>query len=144
MTAPESPVKRRFWTIYGVLAALGLLALLVMTTLTGEPAQLSMALKAGAAAEASQVYTGCQSYMAEYGALPQTSENYRLIKILCGDNPRKIEFISLKPRQLSPNGEDIDPWKTPFRITFDPDFKIHVISAGPDKIFGTPDDIANQ
>ena len=142
MTVDEQPVKKRFWTIYGVLALI-LLVLLVMATSTG-PAQFTLALKAEASDEAGQIHTACQSYAVEYGAFPQTPENYRLIKILCGDNPRKIEFISLKPRQVSPNGEMIDPWGTPFRITFDPGAEVHVISAGPDKIFGTPDDITNQ
>jgi len=37
-----------------------------------------------------------------------------------------------------------NPWGTPFRITFGPNSDVSVISAGPDKIFGTPDDITNQ
>ena len=45
---------------------------------------------------------------------------------------------------MNPNGEIIDPWKTPYRIIFDTDSKVHIVSAGPDKIFGTPDDITSQ
>jgi hypothetical protein len=111
-------------------------------------AGIGSGLKASPRAKASnqiiQICTACQNYATEYGTLPPTSENYRLIKILSGDNPRGIPFITLRPSDLSPNGEMIDPWKTPFRITFDPDSKVHVVSAGPDKIFGTPDDITNQ
>ena len=143
MTTTEKAPKKRFWTIQGV--SLVLLVLLVLAALTlTSTGPLKSAVRAKASIQASQIYTACQAYKTEYGTLPESSENYRLIKILCGDNPRKIEFLTLKPSDLSPNGEMIDPWKTPFRIIFDPDSKIHVISAGPDKIFGTPDDITNQ
>ena len=91
-----------------------------------------------------QIYTACQAFRTEYGGLPESPENCRLKKILGGDNPRGIEFLFTRPTDLNPNGEMIDPWGTPFRITFDPDSKVHVISAGPDKIFGTADDIPNQ
>lgn len=91
-----------------------------------------------------QIMTACQNYQIEYGALPQASENSRLVAILCGDNPRKIECFAPSRNDLNPNHEVIDFWKTPFRITFRPDSKIEVISAGPDKIFGTQDDITNQ
>ena len=95
-------------------------------------------------AMASQLKAACLGYMAEYGALPSTSENYRLIKILKTDNPRSITFLNLKPSDLNANGELIDSWGTPYRITFDSDSKVHVVSAGPDKIFGTPDDVPDK
>jgi hypothetical protein len=142
MTESDKPVKKRRWTIYGVCALFIILAFTLLLPGRGGPGRA--AFKAEASEEANQVYIACQSYLTEYRTLPQTSENYRLIKILCGDNPRKMEFISLKPRQVSPNGEDIDPWGTPFRIIFSSGTNVDVISAGPDKIFGTPDDITNQ
>lgn len=142
MTLAEQQRKKRSWTPYGVLAATIVLAFLIVCIPGGGPGR--MALKVEASDEARQISIGCQGYKTEYGALPKTSENYRLIKILCGDNPKQIAFVYLKQWELNPNGEMIDPWGTPFRITFDPDSKIHIISAGPDKIFGTPDDIANQ
>jgi hypothetical protein len=55
-----------------------------------------------------------------------------------------METKALEPGDQNPQDEILDPWGIPFRITFDPDSKTHVISAGPDKIFGTPDDITNQ
>jgi len=143
MTADEQPVKKRSRTIYGVVA-LALFILLVMAGLDGSGPHLVVARSAKASSQASLIGVGCQAYETEYGTLPPTLENHRLIKILCGDNPHKIEFLSLKPSDISPNGEMIDPWGTPFRITFDSDSKVLVISAGPDKIFGTPDDITNQ
>ena len=76
--------------------------------------------------------------------MPETTDNTRLQKILSGDNPRKIAFLLLKPTDLNSTGEMIDSWGTPFRITYGPESTVHVISAGPDKIFGTTDDITNQ
>ena len=75
---------------------------------------------------------------------PDASNNARLIMILSGDNPRKIEFIKLKPPVLNSNGEVQDEWGMPLQISIGVHTKIRVTSAGPDKIFGTPDDIANQ
>ncbi len=91
-----------------------------------------------------QIQTACTAYMAEYGTLPSTAENYQLIKILKKDNPRGIIFLNTSPQDMNANGELIDPWGTPLRITFDSNSKVHAISAGPDKVFGTPDDVTNQ
>jgi type II secretory pathway pseudopilin PulG len=143
MANTELARKKRFWTPYGVLAMLLVLVLLVAASLPGS-GPLKAGIRVAVLNQVSQIYTACQNYQIEYGTLPETSENYRLKKILCGDNPRKIEFLSLKTGQINPNGEIIDPWGTPFRITFDSDSKVHVISADPDKIFGTADDITNQ
>jgi type II secretory pathway pseudopilin PulG len=125
-------------------AILAILFALALAMLVGEPAQLSMALKAQAGIAITQIQTACLNYYTEYSTPPESSENYRLIKILCGDNPRRIAFLSVMPRDLNPNGEMIDSWGTPFRITFDSDNKVRVISAGPDKIFGAADDITSQ
>jgi len=141
MNPTEKLVKKKFWTPYGVLAFLIILVFIISIP-GGAPGRAAFIAKASN--YVSQIDTACQAYRTEYGTLPPTSENYRLKKILCGDNPRGIPFITLKPSDLSPNGDMIDPWKTPFRIVFDPESKVHVISAGPDKIFGTPDDITND
>ena len=50
--------------------------------------------------------------------------------------------MTIKPSQLSANGQVVDEWGTPLRMTIDD--KIYVTSAGPDKIFGTADDMANR
>jgi len=102
------------------------------------------ASSARAQAVVSLIETACMAYKIEYGAFPSTSENYRLVKILTTDNPRGIAFINVKSSDLTPNGDLIDPWKTPVRITFDSNSKVHAASAGPDKVFGTPDDVTNQ
>jgi type II secretory pathway pseudopilin PulG len=140
----ESPDKPKS-TKYLRCANLGVLVLiLIMALLPNSPGHLEGAKRASVTNHANQIFSACTAYHAEYGELPSTSENYRLVKILVGDNPRKIEFLSLKPSDLTPNGDMIDSWGTPFRIGFDSASKVHVVSVGPDKIFGTPDDITNQ
>lgn len=95
-----------------------------------------------------QLAVSCTLYETEYGTYPSTSENYRLYIILNGgnfltDNPRKIQFMSFNAKDISPNGEVLDPWKTPYRIVFD-DKGVLVTSAGKDKLFGTKDDLTNR
>ena len=143
MTETEKPVRKRRWTFYGV-AALILFILFVVACLDGSGPNIRVARRMYTSNQVSLINAACQNYAIEYGALPPTSENYRLKKILCGDNQRKIEFLTLNPKDVSPNGEMIDPWGTPFRINFYSGTNVDVISAGPDKIFGTPDDITNQ
>jgi hypothetical protein len=108
------------------------------------PRALTAAKRAKAQNEISQITTACENYKNEYFVLPDSTENYRLTKVLCGDNPRKIAFLTPGPSDMNANGELIDPWGTPFRITFDAKSGPHAVSAGPDKIFGTKDDITNQ
>jgi hypothetical protein len=148
MNPTEKPVKKRSREPNPFLEAALVLAIILVLIgdilMGGMDSGLKAPPRAKAANDIVQICIACQNYVTKYGTLPPSSENYRLTKILCGDNPRGITFINLMPSKLNPNGEMIDPWGTPFRITFDPNFKVHVISAGPDKIFGTPDDITNQ
>ena len=136
------PAKRKVWTVYGVVALV--LGLALLSTIPGGPGNLRAAIRAKAANETNQIQTACLAYYAEYGQMPDSPENSRLIKSLTGDSPRKIQFLVLNPRDLNSKGEMIDPLGTPFRITFDADSTVHVTSAGPDKVFGTADDLTNQ
>jgi len=63
------------------------------------------------------------------------------MKELAGDNPRKIEFISLMPQHFNEKGEVVDIWGTPLRLSVaDPEHPV-IQSAGPDKQWNTPDDM---
>jgi len=149
MTKEENPVTQAegvsrptTWLPYFFLAVIVILGLGVL--FPAGKGEVYPATKAKAHALESQLETACMAYMSVYGALPSTSENYRLVKILCEDNPRKIAFLAVKQPDINPNGDLIDSWGTPSRITFESDSKVGAISAGPDKIFGTPDDITNR
>ena len=37
-------------------------------------------------------------------------------------NPKKIVFLEISKKSLSPNGNFLDPWKTPYQITVDVDY----------------------
>ena len=86
----------------------------------------------------------CLSYAVEYNRLPPDSNNQRLTAALTGDNTRHVAFLSLSKNQLNANGEMIDRWGTPLKINFQGTSGIQVASAGPDKVFGTFDDIVSN
>lgn len=88
------------------------------------------------------------SYDTEYSRFPAAADNLTLTKILTGtsdvENPRTIAFLSVRSSEIGAKGEIIDPWGTPYQFFVTVDGKFHTRSAGPDKIFGTADDISNQ
>lgn len=88
-----------------------------------------------------QIERGVRFYEVEYGTLPPANDNAGLIKALTGDNPRSIKFEVFDPTQLNAEGELLDPWGTPFQVSIDAEPRIHINSAGPDRRFGTKDDI---
>lgn len=91
-----------------------------------------------------QLSIACHQYKQAYGTYPELSENRAVIAALTGENSRKIVFFEPNPRQLNENGELLDRWGTPIRITFLPDEAPFFVSAGKDKTFGTPDDIKDK
>jgi hypothetical protein len=92
----------------------------------------------------SQIYTGVMAYQQEYGRLPSTSDNRDLIRILEGDNPHKTVFVALNSWATNAAGDAIDRWDTPIRINFnDPNMPL-VESAGPDRVWKTPDDLVGS
>ena len=91
-----------------------------------------------------QIREATQSFDTEYGFYPTASDNATVIKILTGaadeENRRRIAFMNVKPSDLNAKGELLDPWGTPFDLSVFMNGNLHVRSAGPDKIFDTPDD----
>jgi len=84
------------------------------------------------------------SYVQDNGEVPVSSENYRLVQIFTGNGSDKNSYFTPNSRTVNANHEFIDGWGTPLRISFVSKDNILIRSAGPDKIFGTPDDITNQ
>lgn len=142
------PKRSAFWWTVQILTALAILAILVGLAFPRLECGPVSSFKAHAATMANQLMIACDIYKVEYGAYPETSENYRLYLILNGEksskgNFRGIQFMSFNKKDMSPNGEILDPWKTPYRIVFDDKGPL-ITSAGKDKIFGTKDDIDNR
>jgi hypothetical protein len=92
----------------------------------------------------SKIQTACLSYMTEYDRLPPSSDNQKLAAALMGNNSRHIVFVSFSRNELNSKGEIVDRWGTPLQITLQGTSTIQVTSAGPDKIFGTADDIVSN
>ncbi len=140
----ETIKKKRGCAGYAAVACgLSLFVLMMCVNLPG-PGVTTAARKAKASNTLTQIQTAYLAYYTEFGEWPHATENARLIKILEGDNPRGIPFLTLRPIDVDPSGSVIDPWGTPYRISVGADSKIKMISAGPDKTFGTPDDITSQ
>jgi len=95
-------------------------------------------------AMATMMRDACLNYMVEYNRLPPDADNQKLTTALLGDNSRHIAFLSLRKNQLNADGEVVDRWGTPLRITFKGASGIQVSSAGPDRVFNTPDDIVSS
>jgi type II secretory pathway pseudopilin PulG len=89
--------------------------------------------------------TALESYKAEHGDYPSSTEDGQVAKLLIGDKSRKGYFAP-NAGWINSKGEFIDGWGTPlhFRRHTGGGGWIEIISAGPDKIFGTADDITNQ
>ena len=90
----------------------------------GEVRQLSRALIAA-----------LLNYRKEYGQFPEGGAG-EIMSALRGKNEKEVVFIDPPPTALNDLGEMLDPWGTPFRITFDKTSnmpKIH--SAGPNQKF---------
>jgi hypothetical protein len=85
-------------------------------------------------------------YPDSHKSMPPTSDNRLLAALLEKEPPTPLEknhTIDFRS-YLNPNGEIVDGWGTPLRIAFSgfDDFKI--TSAGPDRVFGTSDDITEE
>jgi hypothetical protein len=90
--------------------------------------------------ELSGLEEAIKGYQATYGNFP-SGNRVEVIKALMGNNPRKIQFICVNAGNLSPNGEYLDPWKTPYAFVFSATNGFILSSAGKDKIWGDQDDL---
>jgi len=137
--------KRR--VVLGVLIAVAILVVLVFGSLALSvgPQVILVAKKAKLKNEMVQVQTAVLSYYTEYSVYPAAPDAATLVRILTGatkdGNERQIAFATFKPSDLDAKGDLLDPWGTPIELSVTADGKLHARSAGPDKIFGTRDDV---
>jgi len=108
---------------------------------------LTIAWSACAGAEPSKTETdiaqlqrALANYFREYNTLPAGNSDAAM-KSLTGDNPRKFVFFAFSAARAGTDGAFLDEWKTAFRITFPKPATAEVRSAGPDRKFGTRDDV---
>lgn len=81
------------------------------------------------------------SYRRSLGSVP-AGMNDQVVAALQGENLRGLVVFPSKHAALSPKGELLDRWGTPYWFHAQSSKQMDVISAGPDKQFGTADDVA--
>lgn len=75
---------------------------------------------------------------------PIAGTNAEVVAALTGQNPYDLIFVEPEHPAINKAGELVDRWGTPYR--FHPVSSIlplEITSAGPDLLFGTPDDLVN-
>ena len=88
----------------------------------------------------SSIKAAMDGYESKYKTHP-TGSLAQIIKILCGDNPQKYEFLDVHILKFNSQEECLDPWGTPLAINFSSTNSFVISSAGQDKIWSTKDDI---
>ena len=89
----------------------------------------------------SEIGGAALGYTMEHGKFPPSAENRKLVEFLLSQPHAQGVIGSELTEHLNPKHEIVDEWGTPLRILFQGEDDVVVQSAGPDKIFGTPDDI---
>src|SRR5512146_2509139 len=64
-------------------------------------------------AQLQTIVNGVRAYCTEYGSFP-VGDNPSLMRILKGDNPRKMLFLDPACGSYSKRGEFLDQWGTPY------------------------------
>ena len=85
-----------------------------------------------------------RQYKEEYGVYPEPSDNKTVLAALTGANSKGIVFFEPHPKQMNKNGEILDKWGTPIRISYVSNGPPAFLSAGEDKVFGSSDDIRDK
>ena len=70
--------------------------------------------------------------------------NEEITKALSGDNPKHLNFLDAEMDRLSPKGEWLDPWGTPWFFHQLSARDMEIRSAGPDRILWTADDLVTR
>ncbi len=84
------------------------------------------------------------AYASENDPLPAIVDNKLFYQALTGHNAKNEIFISLHKNDINAEGEIVDGWGEPLRVSYLPHGEINIVSAGRDKVFGTKDGITNQ
>ena len=73
----------------------------------------STAARAKAKNDVIMLTTAARAHTTEFGAPPQGDAKTTL-RILQGDNPRKVVFLEISPKQMANGGRFTDPWGSPY------------------------------
>jgi hypothetical protein len=94
---------------------------------------ISYAPKAAAKNAVIQLAIAAKAYKQEYGEPPK-GDNRSILRTLQDDNPRKIVFIELNPKEISKDGFFLDPWGTPYAFDLSNAAEPWAYSFGKNKI----------
>jgi len=156
--ATQFRTRKGDWLLFDLVLIVGIIATVVVTLLSAAHVGPVANPRARVLYDATELRSAILNYYTDYGVMPDVSNNAELLETLTGvtptggqppeairrNNPRGISFFEFHPTALNDKGELIDPWGTPYRISIEGEATIHIRSAGPDKIFGTADDITGQ
>ena len=84
------------------------------------------------------------SYRTIFHENPIAGENWEVVAALTGKNLYKLVFLSPAHPALNERRELTDRWGTPFRFHPVSGSQMEFSSAGPDRRFGTSDDISSE
>jgi Type II secretion system (T2SS), protein G len=79
-----------------------------------------------------------ETYQLVYGTYPSGSAS-NIIRCLKGDNSEKLCVLAMKSSRT--NGEILDVWGTPYKISVGPTNQVSIRSAGKNRVFGDKDDL---
>ncbi|MBS0659828.1 MAG: hypothetical protein JSR82_16435 [Verrucomicrobia bacterium] len=81
------------------------------------------------------------TYRSRFGGYPSGSENRDFVNALAGNNPRGLPILDRDSPRVSPRGELLDPWGTPYFFHLIDRNYLEIRSAGPDRQMYTADDV---
>lgn len=90
--------------------------------------------------EEGQLADAIASYATVFQSYP-TGENAAVIKALAGENPQHVKFLNLETNSTNRDGQLVDLWNTPYKISFNSTNSFTIVSAGENRLFGDADDI---
>jgi type II secretory pathway pseudopilin PulG len=129
---------RQKWLFHSTLLTTSVASvLLLLFILSASTHAINAAKRARTANEANQILTAILQYETEYGEPPASNKNTRLTKILMSDNPRGIAFLSVMPKDMNTQGEMVDAWGQPYRISLADPQRSKVYSTSPEFYDGT-------
>ena len=85
-----------------------------------------------------------EEYRRAFGAMPLGELNEEIVRRLQGENPKGLIVLPQEHPNLSPAGELLDRWGTPYRFHPESAWLTTVRSAGPDREMWTADDLVSE
>ncbi len=83
-------------------------------------------------------------YREAIGSVPTGEKNAHIMNALRGNNPERQSWFPLEHPRLSPEGDLLDPWGTPYFFHNLSSTRLEVRSAGPDREMFSDDDLIRK